>query len=81
MKNNLRVIHAGTAAPNTPETDRMPVIKHRVHGTFIDTGEEWGVLIMTKEPGDAIDKVKAMTDEQFAELEKIGAVPRRRVGP
>jgi len=66
------VLCAHTSGPNTIETDKQPEVLHDVRvravngrgpGTSIIT-----VQIMAKEPGHAIDKIKAMSEEEFATL-------------
>lgn len=70
------VLCSHTTNPNTPESDKLPEVLHDVRvrvtdgrgpGTKIIT-----VRVMARDPGYAIDKVKAMSDEEF------NALPRRK---
>ncbi len=71
----MRVLSAYTSFPNTPETDKQPLVMHDV----ILRDEVKPVRVMASDPIGAIDKVNAMTDEEVASLERvegISLVPR-----
>jgi len=57
---------ARTTFPNTPETDKEPMVYHTVTYS-IDHGESQKAYIMATEPGDAINRVNRMTVEQVSQ--------------
>lgn len=73
MPVNIRVDSAGVAQSNTPETDAMPMVDHLVNGHYIDSDDQWCVRISARDPGDAIDRVNAMTLADFEVLPKVEA--------
>ena len=71
------VLCSHTTNPNTPESDKLPEVLHDVRVRIPDEEFEGctkivTVQIMARDPGYAIDKVKAMSDEEF------NALPRRK---
>lgn len=68
----LRIVNtAGTLHPNTPESDLLPTVLHRVSGSDLDRQAAFHVVVDATEPGDAIDKVATMPEEEFAKLQRI----------
>lgn len=71
MPKNIRAHSASVAQPNTPESDLLPVVEHIVNGTYIDTKLPWSVIVEAAEPGDAMDRIHAMTKDEFEALPKV----------
>lgn len=67
MTNLCKVRSAGTSFPNTPESDRQPMVMHDVHVTLAD-GTAATVRTMATDPGDAIDRIKRMSDDAIERL-------------
>lgn len=59
----------GVAQPNTPETDAMPEVMHRVWVRFDDpTYGEKELRFMAADPCDAINRVNRMTTNEAKAL-------------
>ena len=71
MPKNIKTTSASVAQPNTPESDLLPVVDHIVHGTYIETGEAWSVIVEAEEPLAAMDRVRKMSEDEFEALPKV----------
>jgi hypothetical protein len=65
-----QVICAGTTHPNTLDTDKLRKVSHdvdvRVSATKIER-----VRFLSTDPMTAIEEANAMTDEEYARLERV----------
>lgn len=61
---------ASTAHPNTPSTDTMPEVLHRVWCSNMDGTGECEVLLMAADPLEALEKVSTMDADEFRRLER-----------
>lgn len=73
MTTLCRVIDASTSFPNTSESDLQPQVLHDV-GVILADGARVTVRLMASDPGVAIDRVKAMSDEAVARLPRATSV-------
>jgi hypothetical protein len=63
----FKIVSASTAFPNTLETDTIPLIPIAV--TYgLDTKTTRSVVILAREPGDAIDLARKMTISELSAL-------------
>lgn len=67
-----KVVSARVAQSNTPETDAMREVMHLVSGVS-ESGEEWTVRHMSRDPVTALNEVAVMGEEQFQELLRASA--------
>jgi hypothetical protein len=67
----IQVFSAGTIYPNTLETDAIELIPHVVRLT-IDGISVPNVIVLAREPGQAIEIVRNLTSEQVASLPEEG---------
>ena len=58
----MRVVHAGTVNPNTPESDLQPTVLHEVGVSHDDAMII--VRLMATDPLDAMDRVRAMSEQE-----------------
>lgn len=73
MATTRQVWTGSTAHANTPETDAMPEVLHHVGVRVVTDGAELGetVALFAKHPQDAMDKVRAMSDEAYSRLKRV----------
>jgi len=73
MADSRQVWAGSTADANTPETDAMPEVRHHVSVRVLTDGValEETVALYAKHPQDAMDKVRAMSDEVFSRLQRV----------
>jgi hypothetical protein len=64
---NFRAISAKVAQPNTPETDAMEKVLHKVE-VVIDNNDKATVLVMSSNPMTAIEEVNKMSWGKLKEL-------------
>ena len=69
MEVHRRVWSSWVAKPNTPESDLMPEVMHKVTCDSV-TGAKETVLVMAAEPGHALDKVASMPPDEYARLQR-----------
>lgn len=70
MTNSHTPISAGTSFPNTPESDLQPFVAHDVNVGLAD-GSTVTVRISAADPGEALDKVRAMSADAFSKLQRV----------
>ena len=63
-------IHAGTSFPNTPESDRQTHVLIDVNVRRQNKSEET-VRLYATDPGDAISKIRDMSDQEFLALTRV----------
>ena len=61
---------AGTSFPNTPESDLQPTVAHDVNMRLAD-GTTEVVRLHAADPGEAIDKIKSMSDQAYQALPRV----------
>jgi hypothetical protein len=63
-------ISAGTSFPNTPESDKQQFVSHDVNVELTD-GTLVTVRLSATDGGEAIDRIKRMSDETFSRLQRV----------
>lgn len=66
----MKPISAHTSYPNTPESDQLPEVLHDVC-VEVQGGTHEIVRLMAVCPMDAIERVREMSAEDYAQLQRV----------
>ncbi len=69
MNRRVRGVSARTVYSNTPETDLLPTVLHRV--CVLVDGQDVEVVLQATDPINALDLVNAMSPEQILALPRM----------
>lgn len=70
MPKSFTPVSAGTSFPNTPESDMRPTVACDVDVKLADGSTEV-VRLFASDPGEALDKVRGMSEETFKALARV----------